>query len=213
MGKSGNSSVVRHVRNSIGDETFSVLHGKQVIRKKIVKNTSKTLEQQKQRLRWKSVIGLDAVFEPASAIGFPTRDRGLSHNNAFVSENANEQVVEVTDELVATLNYENILCAKGRLRVPRQVTVTLDAESRTLSFTVTAEDRGTQRNEDDVLYALVVETVQADSELVEVCVRSEGGTASLELPSDWDAESLAVYLFVVSADGKRASNSRYRTVS
>lgn len=222
MSKFKNTAVTRSLRNSIGDQTFCEWRGINVAKQKIDENKSNTPAQQQQRKRWQTGMELDALFAAASELGFPGRKRTHTPNNAFTHENVNARVIEVAanpqatgedDAWTATVNWESIRCAKGRLRLPRKVTVTLSPEGDTLSFTVTAEDRGPQREDDDELYALVVETELRDSALQRVCARADGGTASVELPDDWDSTKLAVYLFMVSADGKKASDSKHVTVA
>ena len=222
MGTFKNTAITRDVRNSVGDQTFCKWKGLQIVKQKVGNNTSNTDAQQMQRKRWQTGMELDALFAAATELGFPGRKRTHTPSNVFTHENVNDQIIEVAanpqatgedDKWTATVNWESIRCAKGKLRLPRKVTVTLSPEGDTLSFTVTAEDRGPQREDDDELYALVVETELRDSTLQRVCARADGGTASVELPDDWDSTKLAVYLFMVSADGKKASDSKHVTVA
>lgn len=222
MGKFKNTSVSRSLRNSIGDETYCEWRGIPVVKRKISANSSDTPAQQQQRARWAAGVELDALFAEASELGFPGRPREFSPGNAFTKANVNARVIEVAanpqstgpdDKWTTTVNWEAVRCAKGRLRLPRQVTVTLSPEGDALNFTVTAEQRGPQRSEDDELYALAVETEQRDAVLQSLCTRGEGGTATLALPAGWDSSKLAVYLFMVSADGKKASDSKHVTVA
>ena len=209
------------MRKSVGDQTFCQFRGENVCKQKIETNESNTLEQQRQRARWKKGQDLTVLFGASTEIGYPGRPRTYSPDNAFRHENVNDRVIDVVEaggtsggkvQWTVTVNYSEILCAKGPLRLPREISLALSEESDAVLFTVGVEQRGPQRNEDDVLYAMLVETVIEDSLLSEICTRGEGGMASVELPSGWDAVNLAVYLFVVSADGKKASNSRYTTV-
>ena len=138
-----------------------------------------------------------------------SRHRKSSYHNAFMAENVNKDAVEVSEELEATVNYQNIRCAKGKLKVPKDFSVTADAETHTLTFTHAAEEDGCQRYSTDRLYALVVETTEEDSELFELGTRAGSEPITVNLSESWDMGSLAIYVFALTADGKKASDSLY----
>lgn len=213
MGIYNDTSIAEEMRKSVGNQTFCTLNGQRIARKKIKKNNSRTIRQQIQRKRFAVEKDLEVLFADALAIGFPGRPRTHQTWNAFSAANLNERVIEVDDDLVATVNFEEIVCAKGRLRLPDHVSITHDTENNALAFTVTAEGNGAGRKDDDEVYALVVEKMALDSLLVNLGQRGDGGMASVDLKSGWEAANLAVYLFVVSADGRKASNSQYVVVN
>ena len=192
MGTFKNTAITRDVRNSVGDQTFCKWKGLQIVKQKVGNNTSNTDAQQMQRKRWQTGMELDALFAAASVLGFPGRKRTHTPSNVFTHENVNDQIIEVAanpqatgedDKWTATVNWESIRCAKGKLRLLRKVTVTLSPEGDTLSFTVTAEDRGPQREDDDELYALVVETELRDS--ARWSCRTTGTRRSWPSTSSW----------------------------
>ena len=201
--------ITENVRKSISNQTFYTMKGLNIARKKNGKNSSKTQAQMVQRTRWTKVLDLEALFEPASQIGFPRRKTTETYHNAFMSANTNAEAVSVSEDLEVTVNYPEILCAQGRLKLPRSLSVSADAETRTLTFTHAAEGNGCRRYANDQLYALVVETTLEDSELYELGTRSESEPVAATLPEDWDMDSLAIYVFATTADGKKASNSKY----
>lgn len=201
--------ITENVRKSISNQTFYTMRGLNIARKKNGKNSSKTQAQMVQRTRWTKVLDLEALFEPASQIGFPRRKTTETYHNAFMSANTNAEAVSVSEDLEVTVNYPEILCAQGRLKLPRSLSVSADAETRTLTFTHAAEGNGCRRYANDQLYALVVETTLEDSELYELGTRSESEPVAVTLPEDWDMDSLAIYVFATTADGKKASNSKY----
>ena len=121
-----------------------------------------------------------------------------------------EDYIEVDDDLQVTVHFEDILCAKGRVRSVDGMTVKLDAGTRTVQLELAPETtEGWRRQMSDRVYALVGETVQMDAKLVEVGTRGEGGSTSVTLRQRWDPEKVVVYVFATTADGKRASNSEY----
>ena len=209
MARFRSTPITSDVQNSIDNQTFSKWRTLNIAKKKVNENKSRTLPQLQQRARWQKAIDLDDLFELSSEIGFPSRSATLDYHNAFLKANANEKVIAVSDDLEVTVNYPEILCAQGRLKLPRSLSVSADAETRTLTFTHAAEGNGCRRYANDQLYALVVETTLEDSELYELGTRSESEPVAVTLPEDWDMDSLAIYVFATTADGKKASNSKY----
>ena len=207
------SAVARDLRNSVGDQTFCRWRQKRIVKQKAQTSPKNTAAQLRQQARWSKAAELETVFAEASAIGFPGRKKVLTPANAFMKANVNESAIGVTGEtkegMQVTVNYENIVCATGKIRLPDSVSVVYDEEANALSFTVVAEGKGAQRLESDRLYALVVETAKMDSVLSEVCERGEGGMATVTLKAGWAKENLKVYVFMVAADGKKASDSRF----
>lgn len=180
-----------------------------MVKQKVGANTSNTPAQQRQRLRWAKMADLEALFEEASVIGFPGRPKACTPNNIFRQLNTNSEVVEVSDALEVTVNYPRICCAKGRLKLPASVAVSREGGDNSLAFSIGAEENGTRRQVTDVIHVLVVETVLEEALLAELGSRGDGGIKTVELQEGWSMDNLAIYLFVVSADGKRASVSKY----
>ena len=214
MGTFDNTAISRKQRNSVGDQTFCQWRGTNVVKQKIQENKSNTPAQQQQRKRWSKGVDIEVLFEAAYTIGFPGRKRIHSPANAFSSENMKKEkgVFTTEEDGTVTVDYSLITCAKGRLRLPAEINVSYETENNSLTFSITAEEAGVRRNTTDIVYALVVETEMFDSELMELGTRGEGGIKTMELKSGWSATDLAIYVFVVSEDGKKASDSRHLTV-
>ena len=69
----------------------------------------------------------------------------------------NDGLVTVNEDLEVTVSYPDVLCAQGRwIKLPRTMSVSADAEMRSLTFTHVAEENGTMRYGDDMLYAMVL---------------------------------------------------------
>lgn len=202
------TSVSRETRKSIGYETYCKSRGIHVVKAKITTNTSKTKEQQRVRAAWPEYLRLATLFAEAALLGFPQRKRELTAYNAFVQ--ANKGVVSVDDELQATVDYEQVVCSEGSLKVP-DVTVALDAEQRTLTFTHEAEESGVLRDAEDSVQAFVVNGARDDAKLYALGTRADSEPVPVTLPSKWDTEGLAVYVFVLSPDKRKASGTVYLT--
>lgn len=200
------------VRKSISNQTFAIVRGQNVARKKISRNSSKTVPQQQQRARIKRMADVEELFDLSSEIGFPKRPATWTTANAFTSANLKNGALTVDDTLEVTVDYAQILCSQGRRKLPRTFTVAADAESRTLTFTHSVELRGRNRNVNDKLYAMVVAPELEDAELFDLGTRAESEPVVVEVPEDWDMASLEVYVFALSPNGKVASDSRHLTV-
>ncbi len=204
------TAIARRLKNSVGEQTFYQRMGQSVVKMKVEENTSNTPLQQRQRLVWKKMQDVESLFDEVAAVGFPSRPVYQTHHNAFMQ--ANGGVVSVNDEQQVTVAYERIFCAKGSLKGPLDMAVAFEAEGRQLVFTHRAAGNGTGKKKDDMLYAAVVEKNLEEIELVELKRRSDSEAAMFSLPESWDAEQLAVYVFVLSENRRKASDSKYLEV-
>lgn len=190
---------------SMADNTYCRTRGKNVVKTKIDTNSSNTEKQQVQRLKMKQLMQLCKVFNAAIRVGFPGRPRDYTSWNAFVS--ANGEVVLVDDKMSVTINYDRILVAQGSREVVEGVTVVKDADAHTLTFSHEAEDFGYGAEPTDVLYAVVLEKQKLRSKLFRLDTRKDDTPVSVSLPAQWDMANLLVYVFVLSENGKIASDS------
>ena len=102
------------VRKSISNQTFAIVRGQNVARKKISRNSSKTVPQQQQRARIKRMADVEELFDLSSEIGFPKRPATWTTANAFTSANLKNGALTVDDSLEVTVDYAQILCSQGR---------------------------------------------------------------------------------------------------
>ena len=197
---------------SMAENTYYRSRGKNIVKVKIDTNNSRTLKQQQQRAKMRTLIPLCKALNTPIHAGFPERPTDFSAWNAFVSLNVGH--VSVTEDLEVTVSYPDVLCAQGRwIKLPRTMSVSADAEMRSLTFTHAAEENGTMRYGDDMLYAMVVDTDLQDAELYELNARNNSEPVMITLPDDWDMDALAVYVFALTADKKKASNSKYMEIA
>lgn len=203
------SSFLDEIRNSMGNSTYCTLHGKTIQKRKVKKNRSKTLPQQKQRLRMKTLIELFDVYESAVERGFPQRPIDHSPFNAFIK--ANQDAVEVSDELEVTVSYEKVVFSMGKREVP-ETTVTADNEAGTLTFVHEVEEFGKHAEPTDMLYAVLVEKQKRRSKVFPLNTRKESQAVTITLPKGWSMDNLEMYVFVLSANKHKASKPLYLTV-
>lgn len=200
------STAFSKLRKSFGNLTTCRSRGQNIVKEKVseVFNPN-TISQQVQRNRMKTLVELGGVYAQPIGLGFPKRPREYSPDNMFVQ--LNKEAVEVSDELKVTINYKDIIVAKGNRELP-QVSVTLDTETSTLVFTVDQEESVRHAADDDVLYAAVLEQNLKRVKLFQVCERKTTTLESINLPAKWATDQLLVYVFMLSKDGKNASMSR-----
>ncbi len=201
------SVLMDETRKSIGNSTSYTSRGQTIMRKKKKPRNPRTLKQQKQRLRMKTLAKLGKVFAQILSVSFPGRSIRLNPENCFTS--LNQKAVVVSDDLEVTVLYEQLQLGEDRRELPRSITAELDAENRTLTFTFGQQQFFRHAANDDMFYAQIVETGLMDSEFVPLCKRNESDPVTVSLPEGWDCTRLAVYVIAVANDGRSASKSRY----
>lgn len=196
---------MHYISKSIADNTYCRTRGQNVVKTKIVKNTSNTLEQQIQRQRVKTMTELCKAFDEAIHTGFPKCKKGLTEWNVFSS--INMDTIQVDDKLAVTIDYERIQVSNGNRRVVEELTVVPDAENHTLTFTHGKEDYGYGAAPTDMLYAVILEKKKMRSKVFPLNARDDDSAVTITLPSGWDMASLEGYVFVLTENKKAASNS------
>lgn len=201
------TGLTRRLSKSAGEQTFCQVRGRNVAKMKITDNKSNTPKQQAQRLKWSTLSEIEYAFDEVVRVGFPSRPVYHTVHNAFMQ--ANKGVIEVGEDGEAVVHYERIVCAKGRQELPKQVQVTVSEADRQLTFTHSVETNGARREKSDMLYAAVLEKELAELELFPLNSRSSEEAKDITLNADWDMQQLAIYVFVLSEDGHKASMSKY----
>lgn len=204
------STIFCELSKSMADNTFYRSRGQNIVRTKIGKNTSKTLKQQMQREKMKEVFKLSDTLLDVSDVGFPGREIRLTASNAFTR--ANSKAVTVTKELEVTVDYEKLLVSKGKRYLPESISATADAETHSLTITYEAEEFGRRAEGSDTVYAAVLEKSLMRAKLYTLGERQASDPAVVAIPQSWAMENLEVYAFVVSANGREASDSIHLTL-
>ena len=70
---------------------------------------------------------------------------------------------------------------------------------------------GVLRDAEDSVQAFVVNGARDDAKLYALGTRADSEPVPVTLPSKWDTEGLAVYVFVLSPDKRKASGTVYLT--
>ena len=126
---------------SMAENTYVRSKGQNILKTKIDSNTSKTLEQQMQRLRVKQLTQLCKVLNTPIRKGFVERWATWSAWNAFQS--AATPAILVSEALEVTVDYEKLPVAKGSLEFEiENVSISSDSDAGTLTVTSPASDYG-----------------------------------------------------------------------
>ncbi|MDE7074468.1 MAG: hypothetical protein K2O69_05370 [Odoribacter sp.] len=207
------STAFIEMSKSFGNLTTYKLKGQNIVRRKVTKVANpKTLKQLQQRLRFALSNKLADCFLQAIVLGLVDRKACLSAANYFVS--LNKDVVTVSKELEATIDFPAIVVAKGNRAMPEGITLTHNAETGAFTVEVEAEEFMSHAADDDEFFCYVCERTKLKGKLFSLGERGTLTTSTLNLPQKWDTspENLAFYVFCVAKDRKRASNSVYLTV-
>lgn len=196
---------------SMAENTYVRSKGKNIIKTKIDSNKSNTLLQSIQRLKVQFIIKLCKALNAIIHAGFPERKRDFTPWNAFISTNMD--AITVSDEMEASVAFSKLLVAKGSLEpLEGNITVAADADAGTLTFTHTAEEFGYGCNPTDVIYAAVLDEVRMRSRMFKLMTREEESTMEVTLPAGWNTGSVAVYVFALSENRRKASDSTFLEV-
>lgn len=207
------STAFSSIRKSFGNLTTYRSKGQNIVKEKMteIKNP-RTLKQCKQRTHFPTLVDLADVFTQAIALGLVSRPVILTAENYFAQ--LNKKSVTVDDKLEVTIDYSAIQISKGKRAMPEEITATLDSEKGELTVELVAEEFVSHAADDDEFYCFVLEKMRKKAKLFKLGQRSSLTPTPLVLPGKWDfsADNLAIYVFCVSQDGKRASNSVYLQV-
>lgn len=194
---------------SVGKVSYYMRYSDNIARRKgTERKASDSPAAVEQRGKFGAIVKLSTVLQPASALGFPQRKRGLSATNAFHQVNKDICTVESNTIMI---DYEHLLCSNGSLITPN-VTVNYAADTKKYLFEQEEMAEEVNCNADDLVYAVLLESKAGYCRLIELRKRGESGSTSAALPNTWNKEYVFVYVFAVSADKKKASKSLYLTV-
>lgn len=184
--------------------------GKNIAKAKVFsRKDNPTPEVLAQRAKMKALVQLSRQLLPVIRKGFVGIGKG-SAANAFTSVNMSR--VSVDERNVATVDFDRLLCASGMLYPPK-VEVTYSEENKLYSFVqeMQDEENGYAFN-DDVVYAMLYETVLGRARLVTLRARGENGNTTYALPEEWSNENVKLYCFATLKNGKGASDSQVMTL-
>ena len=203
------SVIFEEISQSIGNSTTCMLKGQNILRKKATKVTNpKTLPQRKQRKVFPEMVEWSFALSAVLQVGLPSCPRKCTPENYFLTLNK-----QVDDDLAVTIDYSKLALSAGCRALPETAGVVADAEARTLTFAFTeAEGYVAHSADDDLYYAVVLETEKRRVKMEQLGARSGLESPMMSVPASWNMEALEVFVFVTSKDGKKASKTLYLPV-
>lgn len=205
-----NSVLLGRAFKSVGNLTLVYTRSKNIVRAKVFKRKqTETPEILTQQAKVRVLGGFGRRVLPVIRKGFVGVGRGTT-SNAFVA--ANMENVTVDERYAGTIDFGRLRVASGLLITPR-VAVEYDAGASLYTFTQSgqAEEEGFA-SADDKVYGVLLESRLQRVRLVALKERGESGETKFGLPDEWDAESVHVYSFATTRNGRMASDSVHLAV-
>lgn len=198
--------VTGKMAKSFANVNTYVHRGQNVISSKAFNRKDPNTEaQQSQRAGFKLIAGVGQLLGSFLNKGFPGLPERLSAYNYFMKLNLPSALDTSGD--VPAINYSTLIIARGGLTLPNVQSVTLADDKLTVALLTNSALLNV--NDDDVVY-LVAGTQSGGLYATSV---ARGAADSIEMvlsmPSVKNEDIAFIYLFVASADGKKASNSMY----
>lgn len=198
-------NLTKKIRKRMGDLVFYQLNGQSVVRRTPGKvRDPKTPKQLAHRARMKTMGDYAAAFAEAYVMGFPERERGQSPCSAF--QKMNFPLVEGGGEYPCPVRVERVACSAGSLVVPE---VEVSATGGVARFVLKDQAMVALAEGEDRVVGVLFHAGQMDTRARVLGRRDEVGTVEWALPGRWREGVVHVYLFTLSADGSRASNTVY----
>ncbi len=192
---------------TIGGTVYYMRYGENLARRKGVQGENRQFSdaQVLQQSKFGLLNTVGCSMRDVVEVGFPQRKRTQSGVNAFVQEN--QRVCRELGGGDVSLNYEEMLCAKGSLHPPF-VQVSRDANGIVFTNRPMAERTASMQGNDRVM-VVAFDPVDGFCRSLELCKRGDEAMETVTLPDYWQQENLVFYTFAVNAGGTRASRSLY----
>ena len=211
------SDFINGIHNHLGTKAFRTLpSGVMVMANmpstQVFKKESDRLKRDLRAMGFGECGRMCSVLADTLVAGYVQRERYTSPANAFMEENATTfctvKLLE-SGELLFDYHFEQLKVSFGDAAKPK-TSVQYNLETRKIIVEQEAESKiNSKQNPDDLVYACMLDTVNFESELVELRLRGEAGSTSFTIPEEWDAENTIVYTFAAFANNRRVSLPNY----
>lgn len=211
------SDFIKGIHNHLGTKAFRTLpSGVMVMANmpstQVFKKESDRLKRDLRAMGFGECGRMCSVLADTLIAGYVQRERYTSAANVFMEENATTfctvKLLE-SGELLFDYNFDLLKVSFGTASKPK-TSVEYNMETRKIIVQQEAEPNpNSKHNPDDLVYACMLDTVNFESELVELRLRGEAGSTSFAIPEEWDAENTVVYTFAAFANNLRASLPNY----
>lgn len=201
-------SLITGIQNALGDVVYYMVGSNCYMRRKGNGPSGDATDAQVAQQNIMGTLGrLSSMFDPITSIGLKVgKCSGPSavYNN-FVHYNR-KNVSWDAEKKEVVVNFSALVLSHGTL-YPPEVTVTVTAEGRSLSFEQEVGFEGAKMNPDDELFAGIFDMKNEFCTIVPLRTRSESGTTVKVLPVQWDFDSVIVYAFARDAKKRHCSTA------
>jgi hypothetical protein len=194
------------LRKSFANVTAYTLNGQNIIRAKAFNpKNPKTVAQKAHRDSFKLIANIFQMFGQYTEFGFVERKSNLTAYNVFMAANLPNAIDKTGAEPV--VDYSKLLIAKGSLPCVEVTNCELNNNVITVNY-LTKNGLPKTSTTDEIVLLVVLKN---GAIYVARQIRGEGISSSIELTSRHinKIEILCAYVFTLSTDGKKASNSVY----
>jgi len=198
------------MRKSMANFSTYTRDGQNIIRSKAFRpKDAKTKAQLAHRAGFKLIANGYQLFGDIPSIGFVERKKNLTVYNAFMAANLRNAIDKTGD--VAVIDYSKLIVSKGSLPAITVIDCVVEGKVITVRFKTNI---GLPKVSDTDDVALLIMYNDDGLHLVRQ-MRGKEAQSSIQY-SDTDiiaADLKCCYLFALSADGKKSSNSVYVEIS
>lgn len=211
------SDFINGIHNHLGTKAFRTLPSGVMVManmpsSQVFKKESDRLKRDLRVMGFGECGRMGSVLADTLIAGYVQRERYTSASNVFMEENATTFCTVTlleSGELLFDYKFDLLKVSFGDAAKPK-TSVEYNLENRKIIVEQEAElTANSKRNPDDLVYACMLDTVNFESELVELRPRGEAGSTSFAIPEEWDMENTVVYTFAAFANNRRASLPNY----
>lgn len=199
--------VTGRTRKKLGNVVFSKSFGKNTMRSKAesVKNP-KTPGQVNQRSKFALMVSTSRVLLGMIRISFQNMAKGKSAFNAFMQTNIKTAIIGTPGNY--SIDWAVLIMAKGPLFQSQNFVAGNDLAGK-VKRTWTPPYNPLDISNNDKLYTATYNETKNEWAYSESATIRSIGTDEQSVPSAWTGDSVHVYSFFISPDGKQCSDSVY----
>ena len=199
--------ITGRTRKKMGNAVFSKNFGKNTMRAKpeSVKNP-KTTGQVNQRSKFKLMVFNSRVLLGMIRISFQNMAKGKSAFNAFMQANIKTAISGTSGNY--SINYPNLIVAKGPLFQSQNLVASVDQVAK-IKRTWNPPINPLDTSNNDKLFNVAFNVTKNEWSYGETGTLRSAGTDEQGVPANWSGNSVHVYTFFISTDGRQCSDSVY----
>jgi|WetSurMetagenome_2_1015567.scaffolds.fasta_scaffold152673_3 hypothetical protein len=199
--------ITGRTKNKFASAVFSKQFGKNTMRSKPIEvKNPRTPDQVNQRNKFSLIIALARLLLGMVRVSFQNMAVGMSAFNAFVASNIKTAISGIPGAYV--IDYALLVIAKGPLFKTLNITSGADLSSKVKRTWTPPIDPNDPSN-NDVLYAAAYNEDKDEWIYAITTTKRQTGVDQEAVPAAWSGDTVHVYSFFVSPDGRQCSDSVY----